>query len=87
MTGSDPFGGNNLVRFDGIRGTTFIDRKLSFYSSRKGLKSLLRQSAAIEQNPGFSLLIEVPTPEEMKRIVKYLSRLNIENIDVMVVPQ
>ncbi len=44
-------GGKNIVRFDGIEGQTLIDRKLSFFASEDAKNALVRQSAAIKQNP------------------------------------
>jgi hypothetical protein len=83
----NPFGGRNLVKFDGIEGKTLIDRKLSFYSNDKGKLALQRQSEALKQNPGYSGRIEVPTATEQRRIQKYMNELNITNIDVKVVPK
>ena len=83
----NPFGGRDLVRFDGIEGNTLIDRKLSFYSSEKGKLALQRQSEALTQNPGFKARIEVPTEVKKTRVLKYLRDLRIDNIEVKVVPQ
>jgi hypothetical protein len=81
----NPFGGKDLVRFDGIDADVLIDRKLSFYASDKAKLALQRQSAAISQNAGFKLRIEVPTAAERSRVRKYLTELDIHNIDVEVV--
>ena len=47
---------------------------------------LLRQDAALAQNPGFKGAIEVPTDTVATEARAALARLGIENITVRVVP-
>lgn len=85
----NPNPGKNRVRFDGIEGTTLIDRKLSLYSSTKGKYALQRQFEAVMQNSGFTVRIEVPTDAVKNRMEKVMRDLRIDpkKMSVWVVPE
>ena len=92
--------GASIVRWDGIRvlpdGTIeLIDAKTAggIYQTRTGpfiLQSfrdqLLRQSAALAQNPGYKGVIEVPTKEAAIEAQDIMDDLRIRNISVRIRP-
>jgi len=82
----NPFGGRNIVRFDGLDNNVLIDRKLSVYGSKKAKLQARRQEAALLQN-GMRGQWEVPTEAAAKRADSFLRRLRIDVIDVVVVPE
>lgn len=75
------------VRFDGFvePNGPLIDRKLSVPTFPKSQNQALRQSQALDE-AGLRARWEVPTPQEAARATKMFNKLNIENIDVEVVP-
>jgi len=85
----NPYSRTNIVRFDGLESQMLIDRKLSTFSTPKARKALLRQAEAIRQNPGYSLMYEVPTVSEKRRLQKLLAseQITSSSIRVRVVPR
>jgi hypothetical protein len=80
----NPFGGKNMVRFDGLDGTTLIDRKISTYSTPKARLAARRQAEALNQNKMMGRW-EVPTESEVRRARRILAEENVTNIVVKLV--
>jgi hypothetical protein len=92
--------GNPYVKWDGYQqlpdGTTeLIDAKtaISPFSTADGpfvpqstLDQLVNKSAALDQNPGYTGVIEVPTEQAAADAQAALDNLGIDNIDVRVRP-
>ena len=86
LTYQNPFGGRNVVKLDGQKGRTLIDRKLAFFSSSKGKLQLQRMSEAQRQNPSYKIRIEVPHVQALNRGITLLRQLGIQNINLKLVP-
>jgi hypothetical protein len=82
-------GGRNLVKFDGfdVVNKELIDRKWNITTFPKALKQLQRMSRALQQNPGFSGVIEVPNETVYKRTIKAMSKAGVSNISVRITHQ
>jgi filamentous hemagglutinin len=78
--------GPRKVRFDGEADGTLIDRKVSVVTSPKTERQIVRQSESLRQN-GMTGRWEVPTATEKARADGLLKKLNIDNIDVVVIPE
>jgi hypothetical protein len=80
-----PGGGVAQVKFDGIDGQVFIDRKLSVTNYPKAKDQAIRQSEALRHN-GLQGRWVVPNSAEASRARKLFEELKIDNIDVRVEP-
>lgn len=77
--------GTLTAKFDGVDGSTMIDRKLSVTTFPKSERQMLRQSAIAAEN-GYSVRWEVPSAAEQFRALKMADRLGVKNIDAQVKP-
>lgn len=76
--------GNQYVKFDGIEGKTFIDRKLGVKMSDKAQDQIKRVAEALRQNPDFKVRYEVPPGKvkDMNDLLKRAGQSNNPNISV-----
>lgn len=77
-------GANAIVRFDGLKDRTLIDRKIAVVTTEKAKNQALRQSESLSQN-GLRGCWEVPSNFQLNRALKMFKELEIKNIDVKVV--
>ncbi len=80
-----PNGTKAHVKFDGIEGSVLIDRKTAVTTFRKSKDQALHQSQALREN-GYTGRWEVPSAREAERARKMLRELEINNINVEVIP-
>ena len=76
--------GRNVVRFDGIDGTTLIDRKLNVTTKSKQINDLKRMSEALRQNPEYTAVLEVPNAAVRKAAIRALDKAGVTNIGVRI---
>jgi len=63
-----------------------IDRKYNITTFQKSLNQLRRMSEALNQNPSFKGVIEVPNENVYNNTIKALQKANVQNISVRIVP-
>jgi hypothetical protein len=78
--------GRNFVRFDGIEGTRLIDRKLNVTTKSKQVRDLRRMSLALQQNPAFQGVIQVPDAAAQRAAMRALNKAGVNNITVEIAP-
>lgn len=82
----DAAGQKRLVKFDGVEGSTMVDRKIGIYGNEKAVAQVLRQSAALDQN-GMTGVWEVPSKAEANAARALFKKAGVTNIDVRIVPK
>jgi hypothetical protein len=79
-----PNGLKRPVKFDGIEGGAFIDRKWKVVDAPHARAQLLRQSRVLAEN-GATLFLEVPNTKMQRKAFKLLKKMRIHNIKVRIV--
>lgn len=82
---TDATGNPATVKFDGVEGAQFVDRKTAIHTGPKTRALAHRQSEALAQN-GFTGVWEVPSPTEAARAQQLLTQEGVTNITVKVAP-
>lgn len=80
------------MRLDGVDSDNphiLIDRKFNVTTFKKQIADIRRVHDALEQNPGFTLRIEVPNMKAFKNAMRLIDRAELMNsnlISVRIVP-